>query len=66
MNDKNYEQSYVHFFLLQLASVDVIGALDMFAEKGEWSKCLQTAEQQVRAKDINSTEVFFFQWCQVL
>ncbi|KAK3767076.1 hypothetical protein RRG08_017951 [Elysia crispata] len=29
-----------------LASVDVIGALDMFAEKGEWSKCLQTAEQQ--------------------
>ncbi|RUS80517.1 hypothetical protein EGW08_011738 [Elysia chlorotica] len=29
-----------------LASVDVIGALDMFAEKGEWSKCLHTAEQQ--------------------
>ncbi|XP_005107698.1 intraflagellar transport protein 172 homolog isoform X2 [Aplysia californica] len=29
-----------------LASVDVIGALDLFAEKGEWDKCLQTAEQQ--------------------
>ncbi|OWF38575.1 intraflagellar transport protein 172 homolog [Mizuhopecten yessoensis] len=29
-----------------LASVDVVGALDMYAGKGEWEKCLQTAEQQ--------------------
>ena len=36
-------------FVFQLANVDVIGALDMFADKGEWDKCLQMAEQQVRA-----------------
>lgn len=24
----------------------MIGALDMFADKGEWDKCLQMAEQQ--------------------
>ncbi|BFY99323.1 hypothetical protein BsWGS_02362 [Bradybaena similaris] len=29
-----------------LASVDVIGALDLYVERGEWSKCIQTAEQQ--------------------
>ncbi|KAK0069568.1 intraflagellar transport protein 172 isoform X1 [Biomphalaria pfeifferi] len=29
-----------------LATVDVIGALDMFAEKGEWSKCMQIAAEQ--------------------
>lgn len=29
-----------------LANVDVIGALDMYAEKGEWDKCIQMAEQQ--------------------
>ena len=34
-------------FLLQLAGVDVMAALDMFVERGEWEKCLQTAEQQV-------------------
>lgn len=30
----------------QLASVDVVGALDMYIEKGEWEKCLETAAQQ--------------------
>lgn len=30
-----------------LASVDVMGALDMYAERGEWQKCIVTAEQQV-------------------
>ena len=30
-----------------LASVDVMGALDMYAEQGEWEKCINTAEQQV-------------------
>lgn len=29
-----------------LANVDVIGALDMYADKGEWEKCIQMAEQQ--------------------
>ena len=29
----------------QLASVDVVGALDMYMEKGEWQKALETAEQ---------------------
>ncbi|XP_041357336.1 intraflagellar transport protein 172 homolog isoform X2 [Gigantopelta aegis] len=29
----------------ELVNVDVIGALDMYAEKGEWEKCIQTAEQ---------------------
>ena len=33
--------------ILQLASVDVEGALNMYIEKGEWQKCLDTAEQQV-------------------
>lgn len=30
-----------------LASVDVMGALDMYADQGEWEKCITTAEQQV-------------------
>ena len=30
-----------------MAGVDVMAALDMFVERGEWEKCLQTAEQQV-------------------
>lgn len=34
-------------FLLQLANVDVVGALDMYVEKGEWEKCLETAAKQV-------------------
>ena len=38
---------WLKFFLLQLASVDVEGALNMYIEKGEWQKCLDTAEQQV-------------------
>ena len=29
-----------------LAGVDVIGALDMYVERGQWDKCLETAEQQ--------------------
>ena len=35
------------FVFLQLVNVDVIGALDMYAEKDEWDKCIQTAEQHV-------------------
>lgn len=33
--------------VFQLASVDVMGALDMYMERGQWEKCLETAEQQV-------------------
>ena len=36
-----------------MASVDVIAALDMFADKGEWDKCLQMAEQQVSAFSLS-------------
>ena len=35
------------YCFLQLAGVDVVAALDMFVDRGEWEKCLQTAEQQV-------------------
>ncbi|XP_029847708.3 intraflagellar transport protein 172 homolog [Ixodes scapularis] len=30
----------------QLANVDVIAALDLYAEKQQWKKCLETAQQQ--------------------
>ncbi|KAH9371347.1 hypothetical protein HPB48_007918 [Haemaphysalis longicornis] len=30
----------------QLANVDIIAALDLYAEKQQWKKCLETAEQQ--------------------
>ena len=29
----------------QLASVDLISALDMYAERGDWRKCIDTAAQ---------------------
>lgn len=29
----------------QLADVDIIGALDLLAEQGQWIKCLETAKQ---------------------
>lgn len=29
-----------------LAGVDVIAALDMYVERGQWDKCIETAEQQ--------------------
>ena len=32
---------------LQLASVDVVGALDMYIEKGQWEKCIETAASHV-------------------
>ena len=45
-----FRQSYFNlkYWFLQLAGVDVVAALDMFVDRGEWEKCLQTAEQQVR------------------
>lgn len=32
-----------------LAGVDVLSALDMYAEQGRWEKCLSAAEQLVQA-----------------
>lgn len=29
----------------QLADVDIIGALDLLAEQGQWVKCLETAKK---------------------
>jgi len=29
----------------QLADVDIIGALDLLVEQGQWLKCLETAKQ---------------------
>ena len=31
-----------------LATVDVVAGIDMYIEKGEWIKAIETAEQQVR------------------
>lgn len=33
----------------ELASVDVVAGLDLLASRGQWAKCLQTAEQQGQA-----------------
>lgn len=33
-------------FSCQLVGVDVIAALDMYVERGEWEKCIETAEKQ--------------------
>ena len=30
-----------------MVPVDVMAALDMYVERGQWEKCIQTAEQQV-------------------
>lgn len=32
---------------VQLVGVDVVAALDMYAERGQWEKCLDTASKQV-------------------
>lgn len=32
---------------VQLVGVDVMAALDMYAERGQWDKCLETASKQV-------------------
>ena len=33
--------------MLQLASVDVTGALDMYVDRGDWETCIKLAKQQV-------------------
>ena len=35
------------YFSVKLIGVDVIAALDMYVEQGQWDKCIQEAEQQV-------------------
>ena len=37
----------------ELASVDVIAGLDLLANRGQWAKCLQTAQQEVRLFEKN-------------
>ena len=32
---------------LQMVPVDMIAALDMYVDRGQWDKCIQTAEQEV-------------------
>ena len=43
-------------FLLQLIGVDVIAALDMYVQNGNWEKCIQEAQQQVRIYCNNNLE----------
>ena len=35
------------FVTVQLVGVDVMAALDLYAERGQWEKCLETASKQV-------------------
>lgn len=46
-----YESEKLFFLWLcasgQLVGVDVMAALDMYAERGQWDKCLDTASKQV-------------------
>nr|CAB3255301.1 intraflagellar transport protein 172 homolog [Phallusia mammillata] len=45
--DQKYKQHLKHHGDTKtMASVDVIAALDMYIERGQWEKCIQTAEQQ--------------------
>ena len=32
---------------LQLVGVDVVAALDLYVEQGQWDKCIETATKQV-------------------
>lgn len=41
---------------LQLVDVDVMAALDMYAERGQWDKCLDTAYNQVLRFPAKATE----------
>lgn len=49
--EKHVEKKYKEFLRSQgqtdqLANVDIIAALDLYAEKQQWKKCLETAQQQ--------------------
>ena len=39
-------------FCFQLASVDVVAAIEMYVEQGEWDRALATAEQHVSKYDL--------------
>lgn len=44
----------------QLVGVDVMAALDLYAEKGQWDKCLETASKQVlKATSTSCLDVDF-------
>ena len=44
-----------------MKKVDVIAALDMHVERGEWEKCIQSAEQEVDGVFDNVVTVY--DWC---
>lgn len=36
----------------QLVGVDVVAALDLYVEQGQWDKCIETATKQVRLPSL--------------
>uniref|UniRef100_A0A9J8AZH0 Intraflagellar transport 172 n=1 Tax=Cyprinus carpio carpio TaxID=630221 RepID=A0A9J8AZH0_CYPCA len=42
-----------------LVGVDVVAALDMYAERGQWEKCIDTASKQVHVYIMNQTLLFY-------
>ena len=41
-----------------MVPVDVMAALDMYVESGQWEKCIETAEEQVLNNILKKTCVF--------
>uniref|UniRef100_A0AAY4EKD8 Intraflagellar transport protein 172 homolog n=1 Tax=Denticeps clupeoides TaxID=299321 RepID=A0AAY4EKD8_9TELE len=44
--DKMAKLKFSGTFCTQLVGVDVMAALDMYAERGQWEKCIETASKQ--------------------
>merc|ERR1739838_1174135 len=47
VDQKNKEHLKHSGDIKSMVPVDVMAALDMYVERGQWEKCIQTAEQQV-------------------
>ena len=46
--DQKYKEHLKHHGDIKaMVPVDVVAALDMYVERGQWDKCIQTAERQV-------------------
>ena len=56
MTSETHELLFV-FARGQLVGVDVMAALDMYADRGQWEKCLDTASKQVQATPPASASV---------
>lgn len=50
----------------QLVGVDVVAALDMYAERGQWEKCLDTASKQVLNTQSTLLSWLFDERCTLL